>query len=221
MRKKKLAKNTIASLSFQITTIICGFILPHLILDSYGSEVNGLVNSITQFLHIIAFLELGVGAVVQSALYKPLAENDNKNISAIMVSANRFFQKLAIILLIYAVALMIVYPFIVNRDFSPIYSSLLIASMCISSFAQYYFGVIDRLLLSADQRGYIHYNAQTITLVLNTVACFILIKMGASIHIVKLTTSCIYLFRPIILRLYVNKNYTINRNGGNNEENWR
>ena len=68
MRKKRLVKNTIASLGYQISAIICGFILPRLIMTYYGSEVNGLVNSITQFLQVITFLELGVGAVVQSSL---------------------------------------------------------------------------------------------------------------------------------------------------------
>ena len=85
LRKKKLAKNTVSSLLFRITTIICGFIIPRLILNSYGSEVNGLINSIMQFLGIIAFLELGVGAVVQSSLYKPLSDNDNDGISSIVV----------------------------------------------------------------------------------------------------------------------------------------
>ena len=95
MRKKKLAKNTISSLIFQVTTIVCGFILPRLILLYYGSETNGLVNSITQFLSIISFLELGVGAVVQSSLYKPLSKNDSVEVSKIVKSANKFFRTLA------------------------------------------------------------------------------------------------------------------------------
>ena len=105
--KKKLAKNTISSLLFQITSVTCGFILPRLILESYGTNVNGLVNSITQFLTVIAFLELGVGAVVQSSLYKPLADEDNAAISKIIVSANKFFRNLARILLVYIIFLMI------------------------------------------------------------------------------------------------------------------
>ena len=102
-RKEKLLLNTISSLSFQITTIICGFILPRLILNSYGSEVNGLINSITQFLGIISFLELGVGAVIQSSLYKPLAVNDQEQVSKVVVSGQKFFSKLALILLIYVI----------------------------------------------------------------------------------------------------------------------
>lgn len=211
MKKNKLAKNTIASLVFQITSITCGFILPRIILDGFGSSVNGLVNSITQFLAIIAFLELGVGAVVQSSLYKPLADKDSDSISKIMVSANKFFKRLAMILLVYILILMAGYTYITNSGFDWLYTATLIMVMGISSFAQYYFGVVDRLLLTADQRGYIQYNAQTITLVLNTVACVILVKNGASIHSVRLATSLIYLLRPVFLRYYINKHYTLNR----------
>lgn len=210
MRKLLLAKNTAASLIAQITTLICGFILPRLFLQHYGSEVNGLVNSISQFLSVIAFLELGVGAVVQSSLYKPLAEKDNQQISKVMVSANKFFQRLARILLVYVISLMIIYPFIANQNFGFIYTATLIAAISISSFAQYYFGIVNSLLLNADQRGYIQYNAQTVTIILNTIVCAIMISMNGTIQVVKLVTSIIYLARPIILQIYVNNHYKIN-----------
>lgn len=210
-RNIRLVKNTAASLVFQVTTILCGFILPRLILNQYGSEVNGLVSSITQFLGIIGFLELGVGSVIQSTLYKPLADRDNEKISEIIVSGQSFFSKLARILLVYVVILVIVYPFIAKQNFGWIYTATLIIAMSISSFAQYYFGIVDRLLLTADQKGCIQYNSQTISLILNTTACAIFIYFGASIHIVKLTTSLIYLARPLFIRLYINRHYKINR----------
>ncbi len=211
VREKKLVKNTISSLLFQMATIVCGFILPRLILRQFGSQVNGLINSITQFLQIIAFLELGVGAVVQSSLYRPLSLNDNVQVSCIIVSADHFFKKLAQILVLYVTALVAIYPFIVSSEFGWLYTVTLIVAISISFFSQYYFGVVDRLLLTADQRGYIQYNAQTFTLVLNTVVCVIFIKVGTSIQFLKLTTSLIYLLRPVFLRFYVNKRYQIDR----------
>lgn len=209
MRKILLAKNTVASLLAQVTALICGFILPRLFLQHFGSEVNGLVNSITQFLSVISFLELGVGAVVESALYKPLADRDTQQVSRVMVSANKFFRRLAQILLVYVIGLMLVYPYIANQDFGYVYTATLIAAISISSFAQYYFGIVNALLLNADQRGYIQYNAQTITLILNTVVCAIMISVGGSVQLVKLTTSLIYLARPLVLRIYVNRKYQI------------
>lgn len=202
--------NTVTSLLFEITTIVCGLILPRLIIRSYGSGVNGLVNSIAQFLHIISFLDLGVGAVVQSALYKPLAEKDHTGVSNILASAQRFFRRIAMLLLAYILVLIVVYPFI-RGDFGWLFSALLVAAMSISYFAQYYFGVVDRLLLIANQEGYVQYIAQIITLVLNTVACVIIIRLGASIQLVKLVTSIIFLARPLFLRAYVNRHYSIDR----------
>lgn len=211
MRSKKLLYNTVSSFVFQITTIICGFILPRLILSNFGTEINGLVNSITQFLGLISFLELGVGSVVQSSLYKPLAEKDEDSVSKIIASADKFFKKLGLILFVYVIFLVIFYPMFVNQNFGFFYVTFLVIVLSISSFAQYLFGIVNRLLLSADQKGYIQYTVQTIAVILNTVACFVLIYMGCGIHIVKLTTSLIYLVQPFLVYLYVKNHYKINK----------
>lgn len=209
MRKKRLIYNTVSSLIFQVTTIICGFILPRLILNAFGSSVNGLVNSIAQFLGIISFLELGVGAVVQSTLYKPLAENKQDDVSKIISSANKFFRRLAQILTVYVIVLVIFYPLFAAKEYGFWYTATLIVAISISSFAQYYFGIVNRLLLTADQRGYVQYTAQTIAVVGNTVACYILIMLGCGIQVVKLTTSIIYLIQPFAIYLYVRNHYRI------------
>lgn len=209
--KTKLYYNTLTSFLLQLVTVICGFITPRLFLSEYGSDVNGLVQSITQFLGVISFLELGVGQVIQSALYKPLAQKDIKLTNTILSSGNKFFKRIAYILLGYIAVLIAIYPFIADNDFDWFYTATLIFSIGIGSFAQYYFGIIDRILLNADQRGYIQYTAQIITLILNTISCVILIKLGFSIQIVKLATSFLFLLRPFALRLYVNKKYSINR----------
>ena len=63
--------NMIFSIVLQIVTIISGFIIPRQILLAFGSEVNGLVNSITQFLNYISLIEGGLGSVIMTALYQP------------------------------------------------------------------------------------------------------------------------------------------------------
>ncbi len=210
-RSKRLKWNTASSILLQITTVICGFILPRLILGTFGSEVNGLVNSISQFLSVITFLELGVGAVVQSALYKPLADNDTKQISEIVKSATKFFRRLACILLIYIIILAAVYPAVSGRGFGFLYTASLIVIISISLFAQYYFGIPNIILLTADQKGYIHYVTQIIAVMLNTFLCWVLIRIGAGIHVVKLTTSLVFFLRPLVVYLYVNSHYQIDR----------
>ena len=83
MSKRFLYRNTVSSLMNQVVTVLYGLVLPRLILSTYGSEVNGLLSSITQFLGFISLLDLGVGAVIQSAYYKPIAERDSYSINLI------------------------------------------------------------------------------------------------------------------------------------------
>lgn len=217
-RISRLKKNTVSSITLQVTTVICGFILPKLILNYYGSEINGLVSSIVQFLSFVSLLELGVGAVIQSNLYEPLAKQDYKSINNIMSSANKFFRTIGRILVVYVIILIIFYPTLISDDYSHLFTGMLIFSLSINSIAQYYIGVADRLFLTAAQLGYIQYNMQTFTLILNTFACYVLIKFGASIQTVKLVTSLIYLLRPLIIRMYLNRHYNINRNVKYNKE---
>jgi len=207
---KKFVINTGASLINEIVTFLVGLILPYLIISHYGSSVNGLVNSITSWLGFITICELGVGAVIKANLYKPLAEKDTTRLNAVLKSAQNFFRKIAIVLIGYTAILAIVYPVLVGNEFEYWYSASLIIIISISSFAQYYFGMIYQLLLAADQRAYIQLYTNCITLILNTVLSFILIKLDFSIHIVKLVTSFVFILRPMFMLYYANKHYDIN-----------
>lgn len=211
MKSKVLFYNSITPLIYQATTIICGFILPRLILGHFGTEVNGLVNSITQFLGIIAFLELGVGTVVQSSLYKPLADNDNVTVSKVITSADKFFRHLGYILAIYVIVMLFYYPYLVKQNFGFTFTATLIIAISVRSFAQYFFGIVNRLLLLADQKAYIQYIAQTLAVITNTLGCYILIAFDCSVQVVYGMTSVIFFLQPLAIHIYIKKHYALNR----------
>ena len=210
-RKKKLLLNSCTGILKQVITIICGFILPRYMLLYYGSAVNGVVSSITNYLSFISLLDMGVGAVVQANLYKPLAESDNDKISSIVISSERFFRRLAYIFIGYIFVLCFIFPVFVNDSFSPYFSVSLLVIISISTFVQYFFGMTYQLLLNADQKSYVPLSIQIVTILLNTVFAIILMKLGASVHMVKLMTTIVYILRPIGQFIYVNNHYKINR----------
>ena len=70
--KKKVILNIGCTTLCQLMTLISGLIVPRLILSTFGSEANGLVSSLTQFLNYISLVEGGIGSVVLTALYRPL-----------------------------------------------------------------------------------------------------------------------------------------------------
>ena len=203
--------NSSSALIYQVTGLVCSFILPNLFLSCYGSEVNGLVSSITQFLGFISLCECGVGAVVQSALYKPLAEEDEEGVSRIVLSSERFFRRIAWIMVGYTVLLVVLYPIMTDTSFDFSYIAVLILVIALNSFAQYYFGMTYRLLLNADQLSFIQLLLQSATMILNTVACVILMKCQASIQVVKLASSLIFLLQPLVLTIVARRRYKIDR----------
>lgn len=210
-QKRKLHLTSGFALFLQIFTIVYGFILPRLFLEYFGSAVNGLVSSITQFLGFIALAECGVGAVVQSALYKPLAQKDTGELSRIIIAAEHFFRNIAKLLLVYTAVLVIIYPNIVNGQFEFIYTASLILIIAISSFAQYYFGITYRLLLFSDQFGFVPIIVQIVALSLNLVASVCLMKWGASVHIVKLASSVVFLLQPLTVSFIARRWHKIDR----------
>ena len=208
-RRQKFLLNAVTALLQQGVTIMCGFILPVYILQGYGSAVNGLVSSITQFLGFISLLEMGVGPVIQSNLYRPLANGDTASIRGLYAASEQFFRRLAMIFLAYLALLMVIYPSVVSESFDFLYTASLILIIAVSIFAQYYFGLSTQLLLGADQRGYIPSGLQTITLALNTLLSVCLIQQGASIHLVKLVAAGVYVLRPVGMAIYAKHHYRL------------
>ena len=207
MRGKRAIKNVILSVIMQITVMLCGFIVPKLIISEYGSEVNGLQSSITQFLGYIVLLESGIGPVIRASLYKPIAKKNIREIENILYTSEKFFKKIALIFIVYILLLCFVFPIFVNKSFNSTFTVSLIIIISISTFFEYYFGMTYRLFLRANQESYIISYVQIITSILNTLCVLILIKCDFSIQIVKLFSSLIFVLRPLIQYLYIKKKY--------------
>ena len=109
-RGKRVIKNIMTLLVYQIVTVICGFIAPALIIRSYGSAANGLINTITQYLAYVVLLESGFGPVVKAALYRPNAKKSKEEIEKILKAAEKFFRIIALICVAYVAVLVAVLP---------------------------------------------------------------------------------------------------------------
>ena len=212
MRRSKAKKNIITSLILQIVTIICGLILPRLIIKTYGSATNGLINSITQFLSYIALLDSGFGLVVKSLLYKPISEKNDREIKKILHATNKFFSNIAFIFLVYIIILCTIYPLIVKNQFDYLFIISLIIVLSISTISEYFIGITYSIYIQASQENYIISTIQIVTTILNTIISAILIKLNFSIQIVKLITMALFAIRPFLLKEYVKRKYKLNIN---------
>lgn len=201
--------NTISNILLQMVTLISGFIIPKIILKYFGSEVNGLVSSITQFLNYISILEGGITGVVMANLYKPLTEKNQKKISSIINASNKFYKKISLIFILYSLLLAIAYPILFSSNFSYIYVFSLTIILSISSFIQYCFSLTLKTLLNADKKIYIVAFSQTLIIIINIILSIVSIKIFPSIHFFKFLTAVTYLLQPLIYSYYGRKYYVI------------
>lgn len=208
MRSKKALKNIVFSILQQIVTIICGLIVPRLIIKKYGSDINGIIASITQFLAYITLLESGMGPVVKSILYKPIAEKNKEEIEQILKQSENFFHKISYIFIGYIIVLCFVFPRL-YQEYSFIFISSLVVIIAVSTFFEYFFGMTYKIYLQAEQENYIVSIIKTIMKLINTILFVILILGDFSIHFVKLISAFIFIMIPFIQNYYVKKKYNI------------
>lgn len=210
-RLKKAKYNIIVLAIYQVVVFICGLILPRFILLSFGSEYNGIVSSITQFLSFVAILRLGVAGATRVELYKSLGNKDTEKTSQIVRATEKYLRKVGIIFLIYLLLLSIVYPLIIDSSYNWLEVSSLVIIIGIGTFAEYFFGMTYQTLLTADQKIYIYNIIQTLATIANTIIACALIKLGFSIQIVKFGSALVFTITPIILSIYVSKKYKLNK----------
>lgn len=209
MKNKITLLNSISALFLQVVTIISGFIIPKIILLYFGSAVNGLVSSISQFLSYIALIEGGVTGVIYASLYKPLLDNDKTKISRILVTSKIFYRRIGYIFMAYSLVLAVIYPIFINKDFDFLFASGLTIVLSITLLIQYMFSLTLKTLLVADKKLYIISFTQVGIIILNIIFTYISARIYPNIHILKFISGIMYVFQPLIYARYVNKNYDI------------
>ena len=208
---QRVKKNVICSLLLQIVTIINGLIVPRVLILYFGSEVNGLVVSITQFLNYITLLEGGLSGVVMAALYKPLREGDDIAISSIVKASEHFFRQIAMIYAGYVCVVAIIYPIIIKTPFTYPYVVCLTFALAMSLFVQYFFSLSYRLLLTANQEGYFVSIVQIVSVIFNILIVIVLPEFYCDILVIKIACASAFFLQPILFSLYVKKHFIIDK----------
>ena len=209
-RGRNAKRNIYISLLCQFVTIVCGLVTPRFMLRAFGSEVNGAITSINTFLGYIMLLEGGIGGVARASLYKPLAENDEIRISEIMTEMKMFFRRVGYVFTIYVLIIACLFKTISHTtvlDWST--SFLLVLIISGSTFAQYFIGISNGVLIAASQRQYVNNLINLVGTFLNAIVIVVLTSLGCGIIIVKLVSSFVFVMKPVALWIYVKRHFNI------------
>ena len=153
MKKSKLLKNVITGFGGQFIAIILGLIVPRLFITSYGSDINGLLGTITQIFTYMALMEAGIGQAARNALYRPISQKDQTEINNVLSVAQNYFRRLSVYYVAGVIALAFLLPFVVKTKVSYLTIFLIVIFEGLSGAISFYFIQTQTILLSVDGKS--------------------------------------------------------------------
>lgn len=155
-RTQNSMMNVATSLFCQIVTMVCNFVVRIVFVKTLGSDYLGINGLFSSILSILALSELGVGQAIVFSLYKPLSENDQPKIKALM----QLYKKTYITIgsFIFCVGLMLI-PFLdklINFDNPlPINYTACYVLFLANTAIPYLFFAYRTSIITASQRTYV------------------------------------------------------------------
>lgn len=207
MKNRAVLKNIFTSGGTRLAILAIGFILPRLMITSFGSEINGLVSTVVQIFTYLALLEAGIGNSTINALYAPLRNANNVEISEIMTEAKRYYRKVSLVYGLLILLFSVVYPFLTNTDIDKWIIFGIIILQGASNFLNYYFCAILQQLLIADGKKYVLEHLNFVIYILSSVAKILLIYCGFNIIAIQISGLLISMIAIPVLMFYIKKKY--------------
>ncbi|MFR7994685.1 MAG: lipopolysaccharide biosynthesis protein [Clostridium sp.] len=206
MRTKNSIKNIYMSILTQIIITLLGFVSRNIFLSSLGTEYLGINGLLTNVLSMLSLVEGGIGTSIIYNLYKPLAEEDEPKIIALVQLYKKLYSILAIIIFVLSMCL---YPFLgvlIKGGTNISYLGLVYFIFVIKNVISY-LNAHKWSLINADQKGYILVKYNLIFNVLTTISKIIVLKATQSYILYLLIELLIFIIQNIWNGKVVNERY--------------
>lgn len=208
-KKKYTLLNMVVMGIYQIVTVAVGFIVPKLLLSTYGAEIHGYTSTVSTIMSYIALLNAGLASAALQSLYTPLAHRDNREISRTLKAIDRMYVKTGIFYIIAVVGCAFVLPFVISGDISRVEIFGLMIIMGASNTMECFIYSKYRVLLQADQKLYIVTIGDIAALIVRCVLQVFFINNSSSIILVQAVPLMMVFLRMAIVSGYSKRYYNI------------
>jgi O-antigen/teichoic acid export membrane protein len=202
-----LLKNSLLSITMQVTIMIFGLIMPKILLEQFGSQMNGLVASINQVCGYLTLLESGLGIAATQALFKPVAEHDWNKINPLLSATQKDYTKIGNAFLLLLSLFAITYPFIVLNQVPYIISFSLVIILSMTTLIEYYSYSTYRIFLNTNKKQYIIVFFQLIFLISSKLLQIFFALNSINILIIYLIPAIAAVLRILCIRIYIKKQH--------------
>ena len=147
-------RNSVVALSLYVVNFVLQFVSRKVFIDHLGADVLGLNTTVTSILQFLNIAELGIGTAVACTLYKPLQDNNQTEICAIVSLQGWLYRRVAYI--IFGCGLIVAYfiPQIFVKTSLPMWYAYATFGVLLFSALLTYVVTYKQILLSASQQEY-------------------------------------------------------------------
>lgn len=153
-RTRQSIKNIFSGIFAQLFLAFVSFFTTKIIKESLGFEYLGLNGVFSNVISLLNLTELGIGSAIVFALYKPLAEKDNKLICSIMQFYKKAYFIIASIIFILGIILIPFLKYIVKTSLPQYYVTVVFLLFLANTIISYLLAYRTTLII-ADQKNYI------------------------------------------------------------------
>lgn len=206
-RAKRFRRNVFFGMFNQVLIFAIGLIVPRLILDSYGDEVNGLLSTVVQIFTYIGLLEAGIGNASLNALYKPFANADQYEVCDVFSATQKYFRKVTYIYLGCVGAVSVIYPLLISSTIPFLTIFFVILFQGLSGALTFFFVAAYRQVLMADGKNYVVSNIALIIYILTSAVKIVLMGLGFDVVLVQAGYFVVHVAQILIFVIYMRKKY--------------
>lgn len=207
-RAKNATRNIIFGTILKLYQIIVPFLMRTAMIYFLGVQYLGLDSLFTSILQILNLAELGVGSAMVFSMYKPIAEDDDTQICALMKLYKIYYRVIGMVILVVG---LIICPFIPNLIKSDLPSDLNVYVLYImnlfATVLSYWLFAYKNCLLQAYQRTDVTSKISLVIYSIRYLAQFIVLLVFKSYYLYLIVTLLGQVVLNISTAIVVNKIY--------------
>lgn len=207
-RAKNAVRNIIYGVILKIYQILVPFIMRSVIIHIMGIQYLGLNSLFASILQVLNLAELGVGSAMVYSMYKPIAENDKKTISALLKLYKQYYFLIGLVIACIGILVIPFIPKLINEDLPGNLNIYILYLLNLSATVfTYWLFAYKNCLLLAYQRTDIISKINIIMVTIQYIIQFIALFIFNSYYLYLTIALCIQLIINILISLVVDKIY--------------
>lgn len=207
-RTKNAARGILAGMLLKVCMMVLPLLMRTAMIYLMGVKYLGLNGLFTSILHTLNLAEMGVGMVMVYGMYKPIAEDDTSQISALLNLYRKYYRIIGLVIAVAGVLLTPVIPKLITGEIpSELNIYVLYYLNLAATVMTYWLYAYKKSLLQAHQRVDILSLISVLTNVVQYVVQFLVLYFTRDYYLYVLVLMATMALNNVVSAIVVDKKY--------------